>query len=391
MKRYYPLILVLFGMSAIASLTNAQYLTTAKLALQQMQFEKAEASAMIAVEKDPEDADAWFVLGKARFALHKYPQMIEAFNKAAKLDSEEYNDDVARHKLKVWADSYNAGIKYYNLGRDTASYFQMAIDSFKVAILAEPDSTKSYYVCALSYYGNNQLDSAMRLLNGGLDKNPNSPDELKLLGQLHLQVARTKFEAKDSVGGKHEYTEALAAFEKLFALDRSSVETALILIDLYERLGMGDRSLALTRDAVNRSPENSTFRYVYGVYFVKREQYAEGIEQLRKVADAGPDSAKLVYSDAVYNLGVAYLNWGVALKKESEAKSEAAQKAKKKDYKEDLSYKDKFKEALSYFEKASVVKPDDPFIWQQLGRLYTTLNMRVKADEAFKKFDAMNK
>ncbi|HCV43765.1 MAG TPA: hypothetical protein DGH68_09805, partial [Bacteroidetes bacterium] len=78
MKRYYPLILVLFGMSAIASLTNAQYLTTAKLALQQMQFEKAEASAMIAVEKDPEDADAWFVLGKARFALHKYPQMIEA-------------------------------------------------------------------------------------------------------------------------------------------------------------------------------------------------------------------------------------------------------------------------------------------------------------------------
>jgi len=314
------------------------------------------------VEKDPDDGEAWFVLGKARYELKKYPAMIEAFDKAAVLDPEEYKEETNKYRLKVWADSYNAGIRYYHRGRDTAAYFQTALDSFKVAILAQPESTRTYYISALAYYGNNQVDEAIRMLNGSLAKKPNSPEDLKLLGQLHSQLARVKSDVKDSVGAKQEYAEALTAFEKLYGLDSSNADNALALIDLYERLGKGDKSLALTRDAVNRSPDNKIFRYIYGVYFVKQGKFPEGIEQLRKVADAGSDNAKVVYSDAVYNLGVAYLNWGVALKSESEAKSEAAQKAKKKDYKEDLSYKEKFKDALVFFEKASETKKDDPFI-----------------------------
>jgi tetratricopeptide (TPR) repeat protein len=390
MMRFYPPILLL-GMLLLVSITNAQHLTSAKLYLRQLQFDKAEASAAKAVEKDPDDGEAWFVLGKARYELKKYPTMIEAFDKAAVLDPEEYKEETHKYRLKVWADCYNAGIRYYHRGRDTTAFFQTALDSFKVAILAQPESTRTYYICALAYYGNNQVDEAIGILNGSLAKKPNSPEDLKLLGQLHSQLARTKSDAKDSVGAKQEYAEALTAFEKLYGLDSSNVDNALALIDLYERLGKGDKSLALTRDAVNRSPDNKIFRYIYGVYFVKQGKFPEGIEQLRIVADAGPDSAEVIYSDAVYNLGVAYLNWGVALKNESEAKSEAAQKAKKKDYKEDMSYKEKFNDARVFFEKAAETKPNDPFIWQQLGRLYANLNMKEKADAAFKKFDALNK
>jgi len=390
MNRFYPPILLL-GMLLLVSVTYAQHLTSAKLYLKQLQFDKAEASAAKAAEKDPDDGEAWFVLGRARYELKKYPAMIEAFEKAAVLDPEEYKEETDKYRLKVWADCFNAGIRYYHRGRDTTAFFQTAIDSFKVAIQAEPESTRTYYICALAHYGNNQVNEAIGMLNGGLAKNPNSPEDLKLLGQLHSQVARTKSDAKDSVGAKQEYAEALTAFEKLYGLDSSDVDNALALIDLYERLGQGDKSLALTRDAVNRSPDNSTFRYIYGVYFVKQGKFREGIEQLQKAADAGPDKAKVVYSDAVFNLGVAYLNWGVALKSESDAKSEAAIKAKKKDYKEDLSYKDKFNEARVFFEKASETKPDDPFIWQQLGRLYANLNMKEKADAAFKRVDELNK
>ena len=160
---------------------------------------------------------------------------------------------------------------------------------------------------------------------------------------------------------------------------------------MYERTGQADKALALTRDALYRNPNNSTFRYIYGVYFVKQEKFEEGIEQLLKVVESGPDSTSLIYPDAVYNLGVAYLNWGVALKKESDAKTEEAQKAKKKNYKEDLTYMEKFKAALPYFEKASEAKKDDPYIWQQLGKLYANLNMPSKADAAFKRFDELTK
>jgi tetratricopeptide (TPR) repeat protein len=85
MKRFYPLILF-FGMLLLVSITYAQYLTSAKLYLRQLQFDKAEASAAKAAEKDPDDGEAWFVLGKARYELKKYPAMIEAFDKAVVLD-----------------------------------------------------------------------------------------------------------------------------------------------------------------------------------------------------------------------------------------------------------------------------------------------------------------
>ena len=390
MKRYHPLIL-LFGMLMVVSVTNAQHLTSAKLYFKLLQFDKAEASAAKATEKDPEDGEAWLVLGKARYELKKYPQMIEAFDKAVALDPEEYKEEVQRYRFKVWADAYNAGIRYYNRGRDTASLFQTAIDSFKVALLAQPESTRTYYICALAYYGDNQIGEAIKSLNMSLEKDPKKPEELELLGRLHVQLARDKADAKDDSGSKQEYAVAATVFERLYGLDSLNAENALSLIDMYERTGQADKALALTRDALYRNPNNSTFRYIYGVYFVKQEKFEEGIEQLLKVVESGPDSTSLIYPDAVYNLGVAYLNWGVALKKESDAKTEEAQKAKKKNYKEDLTYMEKFKAALPYFEKASEAKKDDPYIWQQLGKLYANLNMPSKADAAFKRFDELTK
>ena len=98
-------------------------------------------------------------------------------------------------------------------------------------------------------------------------------------------------------------------------------------------------------------------------------------------------------TNANYNLGVAYQNWGVALKEQAEKKAEEEQKSgkKPKNAQEDQSYKDKFNLARVYFEKTAELKPDDPVVWQQLGKLYAVLNMADKAKAAFKKFDELNK
>jgi Flp pilus assembly protein TadD len=103
--------------------------------------------------------------------------------------------------------------------------------------------------------------------------------------------------------------------------------------------------------------------------------------------DIEPDNQDDMYKDAMYNVGVAYQNWGVALKAESDKKVEAS----KGKVKEDLTYKEKFKSALSHFEKVVEFKKDDPTIYQALGRLYANLNMTKEAKAAFETADKLLK
>jgi tetratricopeptide (TPR) repeat protein len=138
---------------------------------------------------------------------------------------------------------------------------------------------------------------------------------------------------------------------------------------------------------VEKDPANKVFRYAYGVFLLKQDKFVESIEQFKKAVEIDP-----AYGDAVYNLGVSYLNWGVSLKLESDKKAEAERlKNKGKDVKEDFTYKDKFKEALPFLEKAQEMRPDDIGLLQQLGKVYANLNMVEKSKAAFEKYDRLTK
>ena len=120
------------------------------------------------------------------------------------------------------------------------------------------------------------------------------------------------------------------------------------------------------------------------MFLLKQDKFPEAIEQFKKAAEIDPR-----YSDAIYNLGVSYLNWGVNMKAESDKKADAERL--QKEIKEDLSYKEKFKEALPYLEKAQEMRPDDLGLLQQLGKLYANLNMVDKSKAAFEKYDRLTK
>jgi len=384
MKRYAPLI-VLSCTIVLASSAVAQYLTSAKLYFRQREYAQAEASALKAVAKDSTDEEAWYVLGQIRYELRKYPEMIQAFEKAAAIDPKEHATEIHSYRMKVWADSYNAGIKYYNKGRDTASYFAVAVDSFKTAILAQPDSALTYYVCALALYANGQRDEAIATLYKGLEKKAAFPDALSLLGRLHMQSARAKLDQQDTAGAQQEYARAAVAFEKLYDLDRTDVANVMSLLEVYEKAKMDDKALNLTKNCADADPKNRLCRYAYGLYLIKKEQYEQGIKELETMLAIDPTAKDELYKDAMYNLGVAYQNWGVALKAISDKKVEES----KGKIKEDLTYKEKFKSALASFQKVEELKKDDPALYQALGKLYATLNMPKEAEAAFKTADRL--
>lgn len=395
MKRLSPVIISLFVI-AYLSLTGFQCgsaeATSARLYMSQKQFDKAEDALLKQVTKDPKDEEAWFMLGGVRIELKKFLEANQAYDKALAL-SDVHKKEIMNNKTFYWGHFLNRGVEAYNRGRSNPASYDTAVTQFETSIQFQPDSANTYQYLALAQLAKGQDEKAIESLQKALQRNPDHADALKVLGGIYLARANEKREAKDEAGTKANLEKAAEVYETARKAHPERIEYISQLIDIYQNLNREDKSLALTRDALAQDPNNRTFIYVYGEFLLKQNKFDESTQQLRKIADAKPDSVDVIYSNANYNLGVAYQNWGVSLKEAAEKKAEAEQKSGKKgkETKEDQSYKEKFNMARTYFEKTSELRPNDPVIWQQLAKLYAVLNMSEKAKAAFKKFDELNK
>jgi tetratricopeptide (TPR) repeat protein len=379
-------ILAMVYVSTTAFQCGSAETTSAKLYMQQKQWDKAEQSLLKEVVKNERNEEAWFLLGQVRLEMKKYHEMNDAYAHSLGV-GETHKADISRNRLAVWAMMYNDGVGLYNKGHDTVAYYDKALDRFTIAIEMQPDSSTTYYVRALAHFAKHDLAAASADLATCLKLNPKSEESARLLGQIHYNRATERTQAKDEAGAASEFQQAVAAFEKAYDANPDSSDNILNLIDVYERTKATDKALKLTRTAVEQHPKNKVFRYAYGVFLLKQENYTDAVEQFAKAIEIDPN-----YTDAVYNLGVAHLNWGVSMKAESDKKAEAERaKNKSREVKEDITYREQFKEALPFLEKAALTREDDAALWQQLGKLYLNLNMKDKAQDAFARFDKLTK
>jgi tetratricopeptide (TPR) repeat protein len=390
MTRVAPLAVLLLAAVFLATTgfqCGSAETTSAKLYMQQKQWDKAEQSLLKEVQKNDKDAEAWFLLGQVRLELKRYKDMDEAYTHSLQV-SETHRPEISRNRLAVWAMLYNEGVKFYNEGRDSASSYDKAIEDFTTAIELEPDSSTTYYVAALAWYAKKDYQKAVATIETALQKKPNFADAAKFLGQVHYQQAVDRLSAKDEAGAQAEFVKATQAFENVYKLEPDSISSINNLIDVYDRTKNMEKALALTRDAVAKQPNNKFFRFAYGVFLMKQDNFPSAIEQFEKTVSIDP-----AYSDAHYNLGVSYVNWGVSMKKAADEKAEADQKkaGKGKHVNTDESYREKLKLALPHLEKSVELQADDAGKWMQLGRLYTMLNMPDKSRAAFEKSDSLSK
>jgi tetratricopeptide (TPR) repeat protein len=403
MKRYYPIAVLVLAAIFIATTgfqCGSAELTSAKLYINQKNYAKAEESLLKELAKNDKNEEAWFLLGQVRYENRKYGPALEAFTRASEL-SDAHKPDITRYRLGIWQSSFNDGVRCYNAGKDTASYYEKSHEYFKIAMAAEPDSGASYYVGARAASALKDDKTAIGYLETALKKNPNYADAALLLGELHYGVALQKLEAKDEKGYNAELAVALVAFQNAYRLAPDNQIAINALIEVYERTKNAGKALEITRDAVTKDPNNKVYRYAYGVFLLKQAEqtatdqfdsaaarYEESVSQFKKAVEIDPN-----YGDANYNCGVAYLNWGVAIKAELDKRTEAKKGWKPKDAKEEqvFNYKEKFALALPFLEKAAETRTDDAALWQQLGRVYTLLNKPDKAKAAFEHVEKQTK
>jgi tetratricopeptide (TPR) repeat protein len=426
----------------------------AKVYQQQKNYKEAIKLYETELQKNPKNEEAWYLLGVVKGEVDDMEGMNDALDHALKLDSARASD-IRDIRYNHWATHLNAGVALKNrASKDSTVYYEKAIEEYKKAIVAWPDTSLTYYYLGPMYIDLNEIDSAIACYQQAWDltrdrgayknvgrlyvsqglalkaifdstnadklklqkdflsikKGSHKNDLLSAFGEPTKKIKDRKNRKREDwiygqygldytlegefVAGKkvlkpydlnidstkyHEamakFNKAVGIFESLKASDPKDTENLNLLLNAYVQANRIKEAIQAFKLAIENEPGSKLNHYILGILYRTIRDYDAAIAEFKEATMIDPE-----YADAIYDLGATYYNWGVEMKKAAQEKEN-----------ESTAYKEKFKEALPYFEKSSELKPDDPKIWDTLGTIYALLGQSDKAMKALNQADELRK
>jgi tetratricopeptide (TPR) repeat protein len=376
--------LLLSGMIFLGFQCSSTELTSAKLYIQQKNWDKAIETLKDEVSKNPKSDEGYFLLGTVYSELDDVDNMIESFDKSLAI-SNKFEKNINEYRGFQWANSFNRGVSLFQRGNKATDadsskmYFDMAIDAYDKAILLEPDSAETYRNLAFVYLTTGKTEESIAPLKK-LVELEQAEEGYQYLGEVYYTLGVNSMNSfkiekniQDSIKAMEYYNNAIATLEEGTAKYPENAEMIGTKFSAYIGADRMENALTSAEDLVVKDPSNKFNRYNYGVVLLNTEKYPEAETQLLEALKIDPE-----YDNAIYNLGVTYVKWGTAINKEAEQKGDMSD-----------DYKKKYEAALPYLEK--VVEKDDSnaAIWELLGKVYSVLGMQDDANNAFKKADEL--
>lgn len=396
MKRFLAFSLILaMGFGIVAFQCSSTELTSAKLYIQQKQYDKAKEALQREIEKNPKSDEGFYLLGLLHGDQGDIEEMIDAYDKSLAI-SNKFAKNIKDNKMYHWASSFNRGVSYFNKASKTNDkdstnmFFDKSVESFKFAIMCEPDSADTYTNLAFAYINMGENEKALDPISkqialikkknnltadsGPIDgaKYSGLLDSYALEGEILTKLGAAA-EDKDKKYSYYNKAIDLMKEAKNFFPDDPSI--LLHLSNSYIATDQLDVAMESFKEGVAKDPENKYYRFNYGSMLLTAEEYENAAVQLKKAVDIDPE-----YENAIYNLAVTYVKWGATLREE----------AIKNDKEEDQEYLEKYKLALPYLEKYVQIDPSNGQFWDLLFKVYTNLNMTEKAEAAMKKAEELN-
>jgi len=385
MKRSLNLLIIflsVFGVMAFQC--SSTELTSAKLYIQQKNYDKALEALEKEVEKNPKSDEGYYLLGFILGEKGNIEEMMKSFDKSLSI-SNKFEKSIHDNKLFYWQQSFNKGVSFFNKASKTsdqdsiAMHYDSAIKSFEEAIMLQPDSADTYKNLVYACLNANRIDDAILPLEKLLTIKK-TPDSYSLLGEIYANKGTVLMNEYGNTKNVEDSTNAMGYFDKAIKVLEEGRSTfpddkdiLLILSNTYVSADKADIAMDAFKQGVQQDPENKYYRYNYGVLLLGANQFEEATTQFTKAVEIDP-----AYENAIYNLAVTYVKWGTAIREEAEAKGE-----------DDPTALEKYKLALPYLEKVVEIKSDEAAIWELLGKVYAVLGESTKSQEAFDKADAL--
>lgn len=369
-------IMVFLGFTFMGYQCGSTELTSAKLYIQQKNFDKAMDLLVQEVQKNPKSDEGHYLLGVVYGEKNEYDKMNDSYNKSLAV-SNNFKDNIEQSKQYYWTTLFNRGVKSYQEGVNSQNedssrvHFSKAANYFETAINIIPDSTDAYKNLAFVYINTREYDKAAEPLKKLKDKEK-SVESYQFLGEI-LYEQGNQLKENDSTAAMNYYNEAIKVLEEGRKIYPNEPKILLALSNSYIAANKLDVAKDVFKAGVEAEPGNKYYRYNYGVLLLGAEEYAEAEKQFVKAIEIDPD-----YENALYNLGVTYVKWGTHLNELADQKGETSEE-----------YKVKYQMALPHLEKVTQMKSDDAVLWELLGKVYTVLGMQDDAINAFNKADEL--
>jgi tetratricopeptide (TPR) repeat protein len=378
--------ILLIGLVFAGFQCSSTELTSAKLYIQQKNWDKALDALNSEVQKNPKSDEGYFLLGTVYSELDKTDEMVTAFNNSLAI-SNKFADKIKEYKAYQWASNYNRGVSLFQRGNKTTDkdsskmYYDMAIDAYKNAIKVEPDSAETYRNLAFAYLTEGKTEESIEPLQKLIELEQ-AEEGYQYLGEVYYTLGANKMADFKNTGIKEDSTKAIDLYNKGIAvleegLKKYPENTEMLSYETQAYIGANriNEALSSAKAQVEKQPGNAVYHYNYGVLLLNMENYEQAEQQLLKAVEIDPN-----YDNAIYNLGVTYVKWGTAMNKEAEAKGQISE-----------DYKQKYQQALPYLEKVVEKDAKNAQIWELLGKVYSVLGMTDDANNAFKKADELRK
>lgn len=326
---------------------------------------------------------------------------------------EELNNSV----ISFWADEYNAGVNIQNddsLFNATENPYETSLEHLQNAATINPDSAMTFQVISSTYFQLDRVEEAITSYERAMAllEQP-ALEDYEYLNSLYLYNNQYEEAIQLSQEGREMYPE-----ESMFVR---------FLADAYIQAGERDKAISLVEQLIEQEPDNPQYRRVLGTQIYQsverisndvselyeelfelrqaaRNQRGQELEQTQAEIEqlqSGIDS-KEQEIDELTQIAIREMSRVVELEPDSESanfilgiiyQNRAANLFERRNNTTDNQEADEFDErakenlrqAMTYYERAAEINPDNPENWQSLFQVYTALGMEEKAEEAMQK------
>ncbi|NQV37139.1 MAG: tetratricopeptide repeat protein [Candidatus Marinimicrobia bacterium] len=282
--------LILFG-------CTSQELTSAKLYIQQQNWDKAEEYLLAALKVEPQNPEIPFLLGDEIYKRNQdWDNMNKMFDLALELgpdkpikDGATVQEYVKTSRSLAWEDAYNnVAVKQFNTvrgkeGDDKNQALDLTIEAFEMARKIFPLEPQTYPILSQVYISRGLNDKALEILETVKTLKVEDPRLFVTMGKAYSRLGKPS-EARD-------------ALENALNLDASNLDAIKFLAQIYYDLGQIENAVEAYEKAIELEENEqgkADLHFNLGLLYMKMGKTQKAEENFMDSYDLNPDDTEVI-------------------------------------------------------------------------------------------------